>query len=196
MAKKQMKKPVALVDLDGTLADFQGAMRRDLASIAAPGEEPGDWDEKARPDYQNARWDMIKRQPDWWFNLKPLPSGFFVLNALTSIGYRPHVLTRAPKKLPSAWDQKVRWCMQHLPGVDVTITPNKGMVHGKVLVDDWPEYIEPWLAHRPRGLVIMPAQDWNADFAHPQIIRHVHGVNDQEVMDALWVHYAKLQEAK
>lgn len=196
MSKHQVKKPIALVDMDGTLADFQGAMKRDLVRIASPGEEPGDWDEAGRPDYQKARWDMIKRQPDWWFNLEPLPGGFLVLNALKSMGYRVNVLTRAPKNLPMAWEQKVRWCMKHLPNIDVTITPNKSLVYGKVLVDDWPEYIEPWLRVRPRGLVIMPAHDWNADLEHPQIVRHEYGVNDQEVVDALAKHYDNILNSK
>lgn len=191
-----MKKPVALVDLDGTLADFQGAMRRDLKAIASPNENESDWGHEGREDYQKARWDMIKRQPDWWFNLEPLPGGFYVVDALKSLGYRIHVLTRAPKKLPMAWEQKVRWCMKHLPNTEITIAPRKELVYGKVLVDDWPEYIEPWLEHRPRGLVIMPAQEWNKDFSHPQIIRHVYGKNDLEVVTALSQHYEKLKASK
>ena len=39
-------------------------------------------------------------------------------------------------------------------------------------MDDWPEYIKPWLEWRPRGLVIMPDQPWNQDFEHPQVVRH------------------------
>lgn len=188
-----MKKPIALVDMDGTLADFQGAMIRDLTKIASPGEEPGDWDESGRPEYQKARWDMIKRQPDWWFNLDPLPGGFLVVSMLKKLNYKVHVLTRAPKKLPMAWEQKVRWCMKHVPDTEITIAPRKEMVYGKVLVDDWPEYIEPWLHHRPRGLVIMPAQHWNATLEHPRIVRHVHGENDEEVFKALADHYAQIE---
>lgn len=189
-----MKKPIALVDMDGTVADFQGAMRRDLDKLRSP-YEPVNYgmDENDRPEYLKERWDIVKRQPDWWFNLEPLPSGFLVVNHLRSLGFKIHVLTRAPKKLPAAWEQKVRWCMKHLPGDAVTITPDKHLVYGKVLVDDWPEYIEPWLKVRPRGLVIMPAQEWNAELKHPQIVRHVYGENDQEVMDALTKHYETIK---
>jgi hypothetical protein len=31
-----------------------------------------------------------------------------------------------------------------------------GTLFDRVLVDDWPPYIEDWLKHRSRGLVMMP----------------------------------------
>jgi len=62
--------------------------------------------------------------------------------------------------------------------VQVTLTEDKGLVYGKVLVDDWPPYIERWLTWRPRGLVIMPARRWNATFTHPQVLRYEFGRND------------------
>tara|TARA_Y100000310_G_C20512920_1_gene729762 strand:+ start:436 stop:588 length:153 start_codon:yes stop_codon:yes gene_type:complete len=49
----------------------------------------------------------------------------------------------------------------------MTITEDKGIVYGKVLVDDYPCYIKRWLENRPRGLVIMPAHSYNRDFEHP-----------------------------
>ena len=53
-------------------------------------------------------------------------------------------------------------------------------MYGKVLVDDWPEYISRWLKWRPRGLVIMPASQSNAGFTHPQVIRY-DGSNAEQV---------------
>jgi hypothetical protein len=58
------------------------------------------------------------------------------------------------------------------PDVDITITRDKGLVYGLVLVDDWPKYILRWLKWRPRGLVIMPASTSNEKFKHPQVIRY------------------------
>jgi 5'-nucleotidase len=54
----------------------------------------------------------------------------------------------------------------------VTITMDKGLVYGKVLVDDYPEYALRWLKWRKRGLVIMPNQPWNQGFEHPQVHRY------------------------
>ena len=56
--------------------------------------------------------------------------------------------------------------------VKITMTEDKGLVYGKILVDDFPEYIERWLQWRPRGLVIMPAHEHNEQFKHPNIIRY------------------------
>jgi len=56
--------------------------------------------------------------------------------------------------------------------VPITMTGNKGLVYGKILVDDFPPYIEAWLKHRPRGLVIMPAHRWNEKFQHPNVLRY------------------------
>lgn len=194
-----MKKPLALVDLDGTLADFAGAMRRDLEALRSPGEEPmQEWDDDKQPAYMKARWSMIKRQPDWWFNLEQLEGGKFLLNTLREVGYKIHILTRAPRKLPQAWEQKVRWCMKHVPDAEVTMTPNKGMVYGKILVDDWPDYVRPWMKHRPRGIVIMPDQPWNRTDemrSNPRIYRHYPGVNDADIKEALEKHLEGLKEA-
>lgn len=57
--------------------------------------------------------------------------------------------------------KKVQWCQKHLQGVNITITTDKSLVYGRVLVDDYPDYIESWLNWRPRGKVIMP---WSYQF--------------------------------
>lgn len=153
---------IALFDLDGTLADFDGAMRRDLQGCLPDGfllprmlgydtDEP--WLERLKK--------TIRRQPGWWRALPKFPLGWDVLTEARVIGFDVQVLTKGPASQPSAWAEKVEWCREHLPDVPVTITPNKGQVYGRVLVDDWPPYIEAWLNARPRGLVVMPAHPWN-----------------------------------
>ena len=85
-----------------------------------------------------------------------------------------------------AWGEKLEWCRLHLPeDVQVTLTEDKGLVYGRVLVDDWPPYVLRWLEWRKRGLVIMPAREWNEGFEHRQVIRYVAGQNDAEVLQAL-----------
>lgn len=187
------KKPIALVDMDGTLADYSGAMTRDLTILASPcciwglespPVDPGDLD---KIPHMKARMDLIKNQPDWWFNLARLEGGFKIVDMLKREGYKIHVLTKGPKRNVSAWTEKVRWVQKHLPNTNITITHDKGLVYGRVLVDDWPSYIEAWLKFRPRGLVIMPDQPWNKDFSHPQVIRF-DGNNYLEVYSKLVEH--------
>lgn len=158
--------PVALVDMDGTLCDYDGRMRAELAAIRAPEErEPRDWDHSP---HMSSRRRLIKTTPGFWEHLEPLSLGFDVLDVLRDLDYEIHILTKGPANASGAWTEKVRWCQQHVPDIPVTITSDKGLAYGKVLVDDWPPYFLRWLEWRPRGLVIIPAQRWNADYADPE----------------------------
>jgi len=162
---------VALIDMDGTLCDYDGAMRRDMARIAAPGDSTELY-RLGEPPHMRERRKLIQDQPGWWRNLEPLPLGMTIASGLSDLGFRLMVLTKGPmKRNPAAWGEKVEWCRQHLPDVPITVTTDKGLTYGKILVDDWPEYVERWLEWRPRGLVLMPAHPWNEEFEHPNVMR-------------------------
>ncbi len=184
-----MKKPLALLDLDNTLADYHGAMLRDMMALMGPHELnvldgfPLDIGAANKIPHLKKRMDLISSVPGWWLGLEPLANGFHIVEALKRAGFRFHILTRGPKRKPLAWAEKVSWGLQHLPGTPITITHDKSKFYGNVLVDDWPEYVEPWLKHRPRGLVIMPDQPWNTGFEHPQVIRYSGG-KDMTVLEA------------
>lgn len=82
---------VALVDMDGTLCDFAGAMRRDLEYLRGPGE--------VYPESLHAR---LKSQPEWWYHAKPIGVGVGILHLLnqkTGI----HVLTHGSRVPPRPW---------------------------------------------------------------------------------------------
>jgi len=159
--------------MDGTLADFDGAMRRDMEALHSPHEPPLNHDHRDESiPYLEARRTLIKRQPGWWLKLARLEVGFKVLNELNSLQFETHVLTKGPWNTTNAWTEKVEWCRREIPKVPVTVTDNKALVYGRVLVDDWPSYVLAWLAVRPRGLVVMPAQPWNVDTSHPRILRY------------------------
>lgn len=171
----QKSEPIALVDMDGTIVDYDGAMTRDLAKLRAPDEQP--FEDRGGPSGENPphieeRVRLIRHQPGWWRNLEPLPAGMALLRTLEAIGFQVNILTKGPSSTHSAWTEKVEWCARHIPGIPVTVTADKGLVYGKVLVDDWPPYIQRWQKWRPRGLVIMPAHRWNADFQHPNVVRY------------------------
>lgn len=170
---------VALVDMDGTLCDYQGAMRRDLERMRSPAE-PALTDEFEDTPWMRARQDIIRRQPGWWAALERRQQGFDVLEELRALEFELHILSKGPANSTGAWAEKLQWCQAHVPDARVTVTMDKGLVYGKVLVDDWPEYILRWLTWRPRGLVIVPAQPWNAGFSHPNALRY-DGTNLDEV---------------
>jgi 5'-nucleotidase len=180
----QKSELVALVDMDGTLCDYDGAMLRDLERLRSPGDPLVLPDNDDMHPWLRERRDLIRRQPGWWRNLPKLKLGFDVFGELRELGFEVHVLTKGPVSTPSAWTEKLEWCQQHLEGVPVTMTMDKGLVYGKVLVDDWPPYVERWLQWRPRGLVVLPAHPWNEGVSRPNAIRY-DGSNLAEVREAL-----------
>lgn len=175
---------IALLDLDGTVADYDGAMTAALARLAAP-EEPraipyGD----AEPAYMKERRRLIKSQPGFWRNLPVLERGFHVVRVLQELGFGIHVLTKGSRDATASWTEKFEWVRTYLPDASVTISQDKSLVYGRVLVDDWPDYFNPWLRVRPRGLVIAIAHPWNEMTTDSRVIRY-DGTNLDQVTDAL-----------
>jgi hypothetical protein len=176
---------VALFDMDGTLCDHEGQLRKDLKKLQAPGEPDFLGDLHRAPEHIKRRAEMIMSSQVWWEGLPRLQLGWDVLQVAREQGYRIMILTQGPNRYPSAWSGKKLWIDRNLgPGTDVTITRDKGLVYGKVLVDDYPEYVKRWLTWRRNGLVIMPANGWNGDFGHRQVVRY-DGTNLDEVSRAM-----------
>jgi FMN phosphatase YigB (HAD superfamily) len=154
---------IALFDMDNTLCDYSRRMESCLMKMAHPDEPPLDM--SCLTSWEEARADSIKNTPGWWRELHPLSLGVCILKAAMEMGFECHVLTKGPWKTTSAWTEKVEWCREHLPPeVKVTITEDKSLMYGRVLVDDWPDYVDAWLARRPRGLVLMPTYSYNEGY--------------------------------
>lgn len=162
--------PIALVDMDNTLCDYSAAMDHDMKLLRSPQELelPSGKPESA---YLKAREELIRRQPGWWAGLPKLKAGFQILAELRRLKFDIHILTKGPWKSSNAWTEKVEWCRKHVPGIPLTITQEKSLVYGRVLVDDWPPYYMSWLKVRPRGLVVVPAHAWNFDVIDQRIFR-------------------------
>lgn len=158
----KLAEPIALFDMDGTLADFDASMRLKLEALRAPGEDPQS-DTTAFEDvsYVRARRRLIKAQPGFWRELAPIPLGFQLLEEARAQRFLCQILSKSPRKIPAAAGEKIEWCVRHVPDLPIVLSEDKGLVYGKLLCDDWPEYIERWLTWRPRGLVIAVAQPWN-----------------------------------
>lgn len=175
---------IALVDMDGTLCDYEGDLYRELKRVLRN-------DETLTNTGMKRLKEIIKNQPGFWRALPPIELGMQILEILKEVGFDIHVLTKGPYRTTSAWTEKVEWCREHIPGTPVTITENKGMVYGRILVDDWPGYCESWLEWRPRGLVIMPAHPYNEGFAqqHPDRVVRTNGSNLDVVRERIQAAY-------
>lgn len=178
--------PIALVDMDNTLCDYSSALNRDMALLRAPQEETtlSSYAKSVAP-HLKAREELIRRQPGWWLGLEPLKAGFQILRELQRLKFDIHILTKGPWRSSNAWTEKVEWCRKHVPGIPLTITQEKSLVYGRILVDDWLPYAEPWLQVRPRGLVVMPAQPWNAGVKDKRILRFSGAKDLPALRDAL-----------
>lgn len=150
---------VALVDMDGTLCDFRGKLDRDVARVMNGHGE----DVKVPACVIQEVEYLIRGQAGWYRNLKPIPFGFEIVRMLQEIGFRIMIMTKSSKESKNAWSEKVAWIAEHLPEADVTVTQDKSLVYGRVLVDDYPNHFLKWMDHRPRGKVVMPVQAWNRD---------------------------------
>jgi len=182
----KISEKIALVDLDGTLADYHGQLYDDMCKIAGPHDTnsfPDEWHNL--PEWMENRRQVITGQPGWWANLPKLKLGFDIYDLLESYECEIHILTKGPGSKPFAWKEKVEWVQKNVGDrSNITITSDKGLVYGKILVDDWPGYIERWLEWRPRGLVIMPAHPYNLNFSHPNVVRY-DGTNISQVIERI-----------
>lgn len=180
---------IGLFDMDGSLADYEGQLRKDLTKVLGKEDlkkfdEIGMWKADDQEPFKSLI-RLIKNQPCWWKTLPVMNKGMDIFHLATQIGFKNHILTKGPKHYPRAWKEKVEWC-QHLFGkdIDIHITSDKGLVYGRFLYDDYPDYMLKWLLRRPRGLGIMPVNNFNKDFVHPQVIKW-DGSNYDEVEEAL-----------
>jgi hypothetical protein len=186
---------LALIDLDGTLADFHNGMKRMMDTLRSPGEPDYSDRYDGVPSYIQARRTLIKKTPGFWRGLDRLELGFQVVGYLQEAGFRLNVLTKCSSKNPGAWAEKIEWSVKNLPSAQYTITEEKSIVYGKVLVDDFPDYYLPWLKVRPRGLVIAVAQPWNEGEDHPNVIRY-DGSNQRQVREAIDKAYQRVGTKK
>jgi 5'-nucleotidase len=169
---------IALFDLDGTLADFEGSLRTRMNLLRGPSEPPitesTDLHELEREHpYIRERMDLVKAQPGFWRDLEPLDDGFVILAEAIRLGFSINVLSKGPSRLSAAWSEKHEWCLRQplLAGADIHLTMNKALTFGLLLCDDWPAYMDAWLKNRPRGLGIMPVRPYNVHYSHPNVVK-------------------------
>ena len=191
-----MDEKICLIDLDGTLFDYEKQLKSDLAALASPNDPNFEnlWQAEEKAPWLKARMNLIKGQPGWWKKLPIMKDGEVLLNLAKDIGFSCKILTKGPKSHPQAWGEKVECCLERLPleNVDVTIVgKGKKGIYGRVLIDDYPEYMEQWLSRRPRGLGIMPLRPYNKDFRHPNVI--LYDNNLFEVEKALKAAFERIE---
>lgn len=171
--------------MDDTLFDYVGSLKKELDKLRSPNEKKVSLNFKSNPEYIRNRINLITKSEDFWVNMPKFKLGWDILGIAQELSYRIMILTKGPKRKPIAWSGKKKCIDKHF-GEDfgITQTTDKGLVYGKVLVDDFPDYIDSWLKWRKNGQVIMPAHKHNEHYEHPQVIRYDR-TNLREVWNAM-----------
>jgi hypothetical protein len=168
---------IAWFDMDGSLFDYDGHMRKFLFPLCSADEQEllaakGLRACEAEYPHFKARMELIKDLPGWWRSMPPLQEGFEVFQIARDMGFDCRVLTKGPSRALIAWTEKVQCCRDNLgETVHIAVVSSKSEVYGRVLYDDYPPYLSEWLEHRPRGLGIMPVNESNKDFADKNVVK-------------------------
>lgn len=167
--------------MDQTLFDYELVLKREFQKIKHPEEPEIKFKFDENPEYVKNRMDLITKSESFWEDLPKFQLGWDILEIAKKLDYQIMILTQGPRKNPAAWSGKKKCIDKHFgENFDITLTRNKGLIYGKILVDDFPGYIEKWTKWRKNGKVIMPANDFNKDYKHPQVLRY-DGSNLKEV---------------
>jgi 5'-nucleotidase len=190
---------IALIDLDGTVADHDSALLRDLQKIASSDDPKINLINlhSDHPEWVKNRMDMIRKQPGWWRALDPIKAGFDIYRLMLDVGFEPYILTKGPFSKPQAWSEKVEWVQHYMPEAhpilvshtnthlkNCTTPVTKGLIYGRVFFDDYPQFMDQWLAHRKNGLGIMLKSRCNEGYQHPNVIIY-DGTNLSKIKEAL-----------
>lgn len=196
--KKKMKREdnfnkIALFDMDGVLCDYEKQLAEDLEKLRAPCEKQiKEVFGKDIPPHVKNRMHLIKNNTSWWASLPKYKLGWDIFKLAKKIGFRTIILSKNPGYNPEALTGKKIWVENNMgKDMEVILTADKGVVYGRILVDDYPEFAKRWLEHRPNGIVIMPESSLNKSFKHPQVIKY-NGRNIKQVQEAMKKAYSRI----
>jgi 5'(3')-deoxyribonucleotidase len=165
------ERKIALFDMDGVLVDYHTSLLNAMNSLMSPSEKPSNVFANKRPAYLENRKQLIISQPEWWIKLPVIKSGIELLHLCERIGFEIAILTKGPVRSTTAWSAKVEWIKKNLGYLPTMIvTTDKSLVYGRVLVDDYSDYVFGWLEHRPRGLALMPENKETLKLEHKNIM--------------------------
>ena len=138
---------IVLVDMDGTIADFD-ARAFDLMATRHPEVPLPQWDERQYPlanSLQNAAHRQLLRalfkEPGFFSEMKPIEGAVVALREMVANGYEVRLCSSPLANSPRCVMEKVEWVIAHL-GIEwvdrLILTRDKTLVRGDILIDDAP----------------------------------------------------------
>lgn len=149
-----------LLDVDGVLADFVGAVRSTVAEV---GHRLG---EVTQPDFTaqlavehpevHAHYIFRSAARNWCTEIEPYPGAARFVEQLRQHG--EVVAVTAPLRHCPTWESERRaWLRRHVGITDVISTRRKDLVYGDVLVEDSYDNLAKWwarLGHEARCVLV------------------------------------------
>jgi 5'(3')-deoxyribonucleotidase len=121
----KMNKEDLFVDMDGVLADFEGA----VTLVTGKTPEDTDWQETK---------DKLSEQPGFYLALPPIDGAVEAFKKLSE-HYNMHILSTPSWDNPSSYSDKRLWVEKHLGEYGykkLTLTHDKSIANGRALIDD------------------------------------------------------------
>ena len=150
---------IALFDLDGTLCDYDKSLSEKLEMLRFTNEPVFKLPLRDDiPSYIKERADLIRASEKWWEELPKFRLGWDILEVARELEYRIVILTQGPRRNPASWSGKKKWIDKNLGSdVDITMTRDKGLVYGKVLVESALDSVERTIDTLRREVILAEA---------------------------------------
>lgn len=139
-----MSRPIILFDVDGVVADFEGAVRRTVAEVGYVMPELTEWNFTASlPAEVFDHYRDRAAQPGWCSAIEAYPGADSFIQRLRDCG--DVVAVTAPLGCCPTWESERReWLRSKLNVVDVVSTARKDLVYGDVLIEDSISNLRTW----------------------------------------------------
>ncbi len=173
-----MANPIALVDLDDTVADYSFGMHLTLDKLypASYGLFPPNLHGDG-PDHIEYLRELIYDSSDWWNELSIKVEGDEIVDRLMADGYDVKFITYARLTCPNAWFGKVKWVTGFYPDNELIILSGKrDHIYGDLLFDDNVDNMTGWLDFWPLGIGVLSGIPENREYKHERCIRYENNI--------------------
>jgi len=185
---------IALLDVDGVVADFTGTLLRTLGSSLTPADIT-EYDIFRLLGDQREQAYAICQDEEFWRRLDVIPGAAEGVEKLRSEGYSVYWVTSPWYTCKGWYLARGAWLKEHFgtPYRHMLPLSEKAMVDGDVFIDDRPDMVVAWWARRGDGVSLLYDQPYNekidfvVEFA-PTLPRFTWaGYRDAPGIHELWV---------
>ena len=161
-----MPRPIILLDVDGVVADFEGAVRRTVAEIGYVMAVPTEWNFTLKfPAEVSDHYLNRASLPGWCSTIETYPEAEWFVAELRTLG--DVVAVTAPLGCCPTWESERREWLRCRGIHDVVSTRRKDLVYGDVLIEDKVENLRAWYDRSQRdayGILVQHTYNRHADW--------------------------------